>query len=91
MLTRPNTITLTVTSKGQVTLRKELLQHLGVKPGDKIRVDLTPDGKAVLSAAKGKLGLEAFFGSLHRPGERPLSLEEIDEMSTAARAKKWPG
>jgi len=26
---------LTVTSRGQVTLRKEYLQHLGVKPGEK--------------------------------------------------------
>ena len=30
--------TLTVTSKGQVTLRKDLLTHLGVHPGDKITV-----------------------------------------------------
>jgi antitoxin PrlF len=83
--------TLTITSKGQVTLRKEVLRHLGIKPGDKIKVDLAPDGRAVLSAAKGRRGLEAFFGSLHRPGERPLSLEEIDEMSAYARARKWLG
>src|SRR5438067_187061 len=30
--------TLTVTAKGQVTLRKDLLEHLGVEPGDKIAV-----------------------------------------------------
>jgi hypothetical protein len=29
--------TLTVTAKGQVTLRKDLLNHLGVRPGEKIR------------------------------------------------------
>lgn len=28
--------TLTVTAKGQVTLRKDLLEHLGVHPGEKI-------------------------------------------------------
>ena len=27
--------TLTVTAKGQVTLRKDLLEHLGVRPGRK--------------------------------------------------------
>jgi hypothetical protein len=27
--------TLTVTAKGQVTLRKDLLQHMGVHPGDR--------------------------------------------------------
>ena len=31
--------TLTVTAKGQVTLRKELLKHLGVRPGEKIVID----------------------------------------------------
>jgi bifunctional DNA-binding transcriptional regulator/antitoxin component of YhaV-PrlF toxin-antitoxin module len=31
--------TLTVTAKGQVTLRKDILQHLGVHPGDKIAVE----------------------------------------------------
>ena len=28
--------TLTVTAKGQVTLRRDLLEHLGVQPGEKI-------------------------------------------------------
>ena len=37
--------TLTVTAKGQITLRKELLKHLGVQPGDKIVVDKLPDGR----------------------------------------------
>jgi bifunctional DNA-binding transcriptional regulator/antitoxin component of YhaV-PrlF toxin-antitoxin module len=36
---------LTVTSKGQVTLKRDVLRHLGVKPGEKIEVDLLPDGK----------------------------------------------
>ena len=31
--------TLTVTAKGQVTLRKEILKHLGVRPGEKFAVD----------------------------------------------------
>src|SRR5215470_14060959 len=31
--------TLTITAKGQVTLRKDLLEHLGVRPGEKITVD----------------------------------------------------
>lgn len=70
---------LTVTTKGQVTLRKEVLQHLGVRPGDKIAVEVLPGGKASLSAIKSKGGLESFIGSLHRPGVRPRSLEEIDQ------------
>ena len=41
-----------MTAKGQVTLRKELLEHLGVEPGSKVEVDLLPDGRAELRAAK---------------------------------------
>ena len=36
---------LTVTARGQVTFRKEVLQHLGITPGDKIALDLLPDGR----------------------------------------------
>jgi len=35
---------LTVTARGQVTLRKEYLRHFGVKPGDKIDLTLLPEG-----------------------------------------------
>ena len=31
--------TLTVTARGQVTFRKDVLQHLGIKPGEKIELD----------------------------------------------------
>jgi AbrB family looped-hinge helix DNA binding protein len=37
--------TLTVTSKGQVTLRKDVLEHLGVSPGEQISVEKLPDGR----------------------------------------------
>jgi antitoxin PrlF len=78
---------LTITAKGQVTLRKEVLKHLGLKPGDKVAVDLLPEGRAEIHPVSSKAGLEAFFGSLHRPGERPLSLEEISETIE----KGWAG
>ena len=44
--------TLTVTAKGQVTLRKDLLQHLGVRPGEKIVADKLHDGRIEVRAAK---------------------------------------
>ena len=42
--------TLTVTAKGQVTLRKDVLEHLGVRPGEKISVDKLPDGRIEVKA-----------------------------------------
>ncbi len=44
--------TLTVTAKGQVTLRQDVLQHLGVRPGEKIVVAKLPDGGLTVRAAK---------------------------------------
>ena len=38
-------ITLKVTAKGQITLRKEVLEHLGVRPGDRVDADLLKDGR----------------------------------------------
>ena len=37
--------TLTVTAKGQITLKQELLRHMNVAPGQKVDVDMLPDGR----------------------------------------------
>jgi antitoxin PrlF len=79
--------TLTITAKGQVTLRKELLRHLGVAPGDKVVVELLPDGWAGLRAAKAGGSIQKFIGSLQRPGTKALSIEEISD----AAAEGWAG
>jgi bifunctional DNA-binding transcriptional regulator/antitoxin component of YhaV-PrlF toxin-antitoxin module len=44
--------TLTVTARGQVTFKKDVLKHLGIQPGDKIHLDLLPDGRAELKAER---------------------------------------
>src|SRR5208283_4186196 len=43
--------TLTVTAKGQITLKQELLRHLNVTPGQRVEVDKLPDGRLALAAA----------------------------------------
>jgi bifunctional DNA-binding transcriptional regulator/antitoxin component of YhaV-PrlF toxin-antitoxin module len=78
---------LKVTAKGQITLRKEVLRHLGVRPGDKLAVDLLPEGRAGLHAAKPTGSLDNFIGCLQRPGTKPLSIEEI----SAIAAEGWAG
>ena len=42
---------LTVTAKGQVTLRWAVLAHLGVEPGAKLSVSLLENGRIELVAA----------------------------------------
>lgn len=78
---------LTVTAKGQVTFRKELLEHLGVVPGDRISVEFLPSGRVEIRAAKPQTSIEGFIGCLVRPGTEPLSIEEINEIA----ARGWAG
>ena len=79
--------TLTVTAKGQVTLRKELLEHLGVKPGDKIEVEKLPNGRVQVSAPQRTGKISDAFGMLKRPGQPTLTIEEMNEVI----ADSWAG
>ncbi len=79
-------IILTVTAKGQVTLRKEVLEHLGISPGDQLEIDLLPAGR-VQATARQRKPISALFGRLHRPGEKALSIEELNEEAAAG----WAG
>jgi bifunctional DNA-binding transcriptional regulator/antitoxin component of YhaV-PrlF toxin-antitoxin module len=74
-------ITLKITAKGQITLHREVLRHLGIAPGETVVVDLLPAGGAVLRAAKSRGSIEGFFGCLERPGTKALSIEEIAEIA----------
>ncbi|HEV7228204.1 AbrB/MazE/SpoVT family DNA-binding domain-containing protein [Brevundimonas sp.] len=71
--------TLTITSKGQITLRKELLHVLGVGPGEQIDVVPTPRGGLELIPTRPKRPISDLFGMLKSPLERPLTIEEIND------------
>ena len=58
---------LTVTARGRVTLRRELLEHLGVVPGDKIAVELLPSARTEIRAAKLQSSIGDFIGFLAEP------------------------
>ena len=79
--------TLTVTAKGQVTLRKEILRHLGVAPGQTVEVQLLSDGRVELRAARKTGSIQDSFGLLYRPGTKALTIDEINE----AIEKGWAG
>jgi len=80
--------TLTVTAKGQVTLRKDLLQHLGVNPGAKVAVDKLPGGRIEIRAAPPTGKISDVFGFLKRKGGPTLSIEEINEVARRGWAGK---
>lgn len=79
--------TLTVTAKGQVTLRKDLLGHLGVRPGDRIAVEALPGGRIEIRAAKPGGRISDVFNLLRRKDGPSLSIAEIDEVA----ARGWAG
>lgn len=79
--------TLTVTSKGQVTLRRELLAHLGVSPGETIAVDKLPGGRIEVRAGRRRGRISDVFGRLAQPDGQTLTLDEISD----AIADGWAG
>jgi AbrB family looped-hinge helix DNA binding protein len=72
-------IELTVTAKGQVTLRQAVLDHLGVKPGEKVGVSLLPDGRVELTPAATRHDISSARGMLRRRGQRSISLKEMQD------------
>lgn len=79
--------TLTVTTKGQVTLRKDLLRHLGVGPGEKLEVDKLPDGGLAVRAARRTGTIDDFIGLFAGTSDRVISIEEMNEIIAAG----WAG
>ncbi|NRR33955.1 AbrB/MazE/SpoVT family DNA-binding domain-containing protein [Oxalobacteraceae bacterium] len=79
---------LTVTARGQVTFRKEVLQHLGIGPGDKIELDLLPDGRALIRTAQPDGTLTSFVGLLAGRSAKVATIEEINEATAAGWAGK---
>jgi bifunctional DNA-binding transcriptional regulator/antitoxin component of YhaV-PrlF toxin-antitoxin module len=80
--------TLTVTARGQVTFRKEVLQHLGIRPGEKIELDLLPDGRGILRAARPAGTIDNFLGLLADRTKKVATLDEINEAITQGWAGK---
>jgi bifunctional DNA-binding transcriptional regulator/antitoxin component of YhaV-PrlF toxin-antitoxin module len=76
---------LTVTEQGQVTFRKDVLQHLGIRPGDKIRLDLLPDGRAELKADRPHGSWRSLQGFLRgKTNGARLSLGNINDVIAEA-------
>jgi antitoxin PrlF len=79
--------TLTVTTKGQVTLRKDLLRHLGVEPGQQVEVDKLPGGQISVRAARPTGSIDDFIGLFAGKSDRVISIEEMNEIIAAG----WAG
>ena len=79
---------LTVTARGQVTFRRDVLQHLGIMPGEKIELDKLPDGRVALKAARPAGTIDGFVGLLAGKTKKVATLDEINEAAAAGWAGK---
>jgi antitoxin PrlF len=76
----------TLTSKGQLTLPKELRRRLGVREGSKLRFTIEPGDRVVMSPAA--QSIQRLFGALGRP-PRSATLEEMDEAVRDAVVERY--
>jgi AbrB family looped-hinge helix DNA binding protein len=75
--------TLTVTARGQVTFRKDVLQHMGIEPGEKVELEKLPDGRVALRAARPTGNIDRFLGLLAGKTKKVATLKEMSEAAAA--------
>jgi hypothetical protein len=80
--------TFTIDATGQVTLSKDILEHLGVYPDGKITVSKFPDGRIELKAARLTGTISDVFGLLKRNDGTSLSIDELSEIAVRGWAGK---
>ena len=78
---------LKITARNQITLKQELLKHLGVHPGEEIEADKLPDGRILLSAATQDGTISDFIGCLSQRSGPTLRIEQINKIATQGWAK----
>jgi antitoxin PrlF len=80
-----------ITVKGQATIPKAVREHLHLKPGDRVKFFLHPDGSVVLLP---KLSASALRGIVKSRRRRPVTINQMTEgvaegaAGTARRARR---
>lgn len=71
--------TIKPTSKGQITLRKGVLEHMDLHPGEVLEVFLLPNRKVQLEPVRPKKDIASLFGILGPSKVGSLTTEQINE------------
>jgi antitoxin PrlF len=78
--------TATLTTKGQVTIPKEVREHLGVDTGDRLSFVVQEDGTVIVKPITRHV--RELGGLLKRAAQQPLSIDEMEEgIARRMRAK----
>ncbi|KAB2876577.1 MAG: AbrB/MazE/SpoVT family DNA-binding domain-containing protein [Burkholderiaceae bacterium] len=75
----------TMTTKGQVTVPREIRDRLGLKSGDKMAFTMLSDGTVVMRPRTRRLADLA--GSLTRPGQPKVAIEDMNPFKASAARK----
>lgn len=78
---------LTISPKGQITLKRDLLQHLGIQAGQRIMIDKLPNGGLHIYAAQETGTINDFIGKLAGTVPQAISIEAMNEVV----AQAWAG
>jgi antitoxin PrlF len=70
-------ITAKVTSKGQITIPKQVRTSLHLHTGDRVSFVVQNDSEAVIKPVS--KSVDKVFGMLHRPDMTARTVEEMDE------------
>jgi len=66
-----------LSSKGQITVPRDIRERLKLRLGDKLRFRIADNGQVVMEAAKYHIG--ELYGLLRRKGGNAVSVESMDE------------
>ena len=69
--------TATLTTKGQITIPKEVRDHLGVDTGDRLSFVVREDGTVIVKPITRHV--RELAGLLHRSAQLSVSVKEMDE------------
>jgi antitoxin PrlF len=74
-----------ITRKGQATIPKTIREHLRLKPGDRVKFFVHPDGSVVLLP---KLPASALRGIVRPRSRRTVTIEDMNEAAIAGAAAR---
>lgn len=72
-----------ITVKGQATIPRAIREHLGLKPGDRVKFFLHPDGTVVLLP---KVSAAALRGIVKSRRRRPVTIEDMTQAAAEGAA-----
>ncbi|ALM84598.1 DNA-binding protein [Bordetella sp. N] len=81
---------LTVSAKGRITLTRDLLQHLGIKPGEPVNLEKLSGGELRIRARHQPGNIGDFFHALDGRSivRRPLTIEEMSTIAVAGWSRE---